>query len=145
MEQIDTLQINTDGGSRGNPGPSAVGVYATTNNTEVFTISEYIGLTTNNEAEYKAVIFALQYLRENSIKAQKVLFVLDSELIVKQITGLYKVKQPHLQNLKSSVLSLISELKESNKVNDVQFVHVLREKNKEADKLVNKALDSLPT
>ncbi len=145
MEQIDTLQINTDGGSRGNPGPSAVGVYATANNTEVFTISEYIGLTTNNEAEYKAVIFALQYLRENSIKAQKVLFVLDSELIVKQITGFYKVKQPHLQNLKSSVLSLISELKESNKVNDVQFVHVLREKNKEADKLVNKALDSLPT
>lgn len=142
MEQFDTLQINTDGGSRGNPGPSAVGVIATANNTEVFTVSEYIGHTTNNEAEYKAVIYALQYLRENSVKAQKVLFVLDSELIVKQITGLYKVKQPHLQNLKSTVLSIISELKEKNQVKDIQFVHVLREKNKEADKLVNKALDS---
>lgn len=142
MQTYDTLQINTDGGSRNNPGPSAVGVYATSKNEEVFTISQYLGIATNNEAEYQAVVYALNYLIKNNLTAEKVLFVLDSELIVKQITGVYKVKQPHLQTLKTEVLSLIKKLIESGQLKDVSFTNVLREKNKQADLLVNLALDS---
>ncbi len=144
MQTFDSLQINTDGGSRNNPGPSAIGVYATAASQEVFTISEYLGIATNNEAEYQAVIYALKYLKENQIFSPKITFVLDSELIVKQITGIYKVKQPHLQALKSQVLDLIGELTVNKQIFDLKFVNVLREKNKDADRLVNLALDSLP-
>lgn len=144
MQNFDSLQINTDGGSRNNPGPAAIGVFASSNNKEVFTISHYLGIATNNEAEYQGVIFALKYLKENNISAQSLLFVLDSELIVKQITGVYKVKQEHLQKLKNEVLELIAKLTLNNQFKDLKFVNVLREKNKEADKLVNLALDSLP-
>lgn len=144
MQTYKILQINTDGGSRNNPGPAAVGVYASSENKEVFTISHYLGIATNNEAEYQGVIYALKYLKENQISAEKTTFVLDSELIVKQITGVYKVKQDHLQSLKNQVLALIAELSDSNLIKDLTFVNVLREKNKDADKLVNQALDSLP-
>ena len=134
--------MNTDGGSRNNPGPAAIGVYATSENKEVFSISEYLGIATNNEAEYQGVIFALNYLKDNNVHASSVTFVLDSELIVKQITGVYKVKQEHLQTLKTKVLVLISELTEKEQIKKISFVNVLREKNKEADRLVNQALDS---
>ncbi|EKD99865.1 MAG: Ribonuclease H [uncultured bacterium] len=144
MQTIDVLQINTDGGSRNNPGPSAIGVYATSTGQEVFTISQYLGVATNNEAEYQAVIYALKYLKENEIFSPNITFVLDSELIVKQITGIYKVKQPHLQALKTQVLDLIGQLNLSKQILDLKFVNVLREKNKDADRLVNLALDSLP-
>ena len=142
MQTFDLLQINTDGGSRNNPGPAAIGVYATSENKEVFSISEYLGIATNNEAEYQGVIFALNYLKDNNVHASSVTFVLDSELIVKQITGVYKVKQEHLQTLKTKVLVLISELTEKEQIKKISFVNVLREKNKEADRLVNQALDS---
>ena len=142
MQTFNLLQINTDGGSRNNPGPAAIGVYATSENKEVFSISEYLGIATNNEAEYQGVIFALNYLKDNNVHASSVTFVLDSELIVKQITGVYKVKQEHLQTLKTKVLVLISELTEKEQIKKISFVNVLREKNKEADRLVNQALDS---
>jgi ribonuclease HI len=142
MQTYDSLQINTDGGSRNNPGPAAIGVYASTGGKEVFTISQYLGIATNNEAEYQGVIYALKYLKEKEVTSSSITFVLDSELIVKQITGVYKVKQNHLQELKSQVLNLIAELTLNKQIKDLKFVNVLREKNKEADKLVNLALDS---
>lgn len=141
-KKYDQLQINTDGGSRGNPGPAAIGVYASVENNEVFSLSEKIGETTNNVAEYTAVIKALEYIIANEIVTEKIRFVLDSELIIKQITGKYKVKLPHLQLLRQQVVNLVKKGRENKIINLMTFTHVLREKNKEADKLVNFALDN---
>ena len=141
-KHYEEITINTDGGSRGNPGPAAIGVYASVNNEEIFTISERIGETTNNVAEYTAVIKALEKIIDNKIVSNKIKFILDSELIVKQITGKYKVKLPHLQELKKNVVDLVKKGREEKIINLMTFTHVLREKNKEADKLVNMALDS---
>jgi ribonuclease HI len=144
MTQIYPLiEIHTDGGSRGNPGQAAIGVHAhTEDNTALFTLSERIGETTNNVAEYTAVIRALETLGEKELVSDKLRFVLDSELIVRQITGLYKVKQPHLKELRTKIVSLINDLKERKIIGKLTFMNVLREKNKVADGLVNEALDS---
>ena len=138
----DEIQINTDGGSRNNPGPAAIGVVAKSDNQEIFTISKKIGTNTNNVAEYQAVISALEEYQLQDISSLNLKFVLDSELVVKQITGLYKIKQPHLQLLKNRIDILIKTLKEDQKIKSLTFINVLREQNKEADRLVNLALDS---
>jgi len=140
-KQYSLLEINTDGGSRGNPGPAGIGVYASSENKMVFTLSECIGDTTNNVAEYSAVIHALKKIQADDLHIEKTKFILDSELIVKQITGLYKVKQDHLKILKSEIVSLIENLRKTGNLKIITFSHVLREKNKLADKLVNEALD----
>ncbi len=142
IQKIDLLEINTDGGSRGNPGPAAIGVVAKSGNEVIFTLSEKIGETTNNVAEYTAVLRALETLGVKKIFAEKIRFILDSELIVKQITGTYKVKQPHLQELRRQIIDLITLLRQNSQIKLLSFVNVLRDKNKEADKLVNLALDS---
>jgi ribonuclease HI len=138
---IDLLEINTDGGSRGNPGPAAIGVLARTNGQQVFALSEKIGATTNNVAEYTAVLRALQTIESEKISAEKIRFTLDSELIVKQITGTYKVKQPHLQLLRKQIVDLSQSLRQTGQIKLMSFINVLRDKNKEADRLVNEALD----
>lgn len=139
---FELLEINTDGGSRGNPGPAAVGVVAQSDGQIVFTVSEKIGETTNNVAEYTAVLRALQKIEVEELSAKKIRFILDSELIAKQITGVYKVKQPHLQTLRQEIILLINKLREAKQIELLSFVNVLRDKNKIADKLVNDALDS---
>jgi len=140
--QHSLIVIHTDGGSRGNPGQAAIGAIALSDDNELFTISEKIGETTNNVAEYTAVIRSLETLRERRIVSKKILFILDSELIVRQITGIYKVKQPHLLTLRNKIVTLISNLREESIVEKLSFMTVPREKNKEADLLVNKALDT---
>ena len=139
---IELLEINTDGGSRGNPGQAAIGVVAKDEGKEVFTLSEKIGETTNNVAEYTAVLRALETISESNIPSEKIRFILDSELIVRQITGLYKVKQPHLKELKNKIVDLIKQLRDRGLIKLMAFSTVPREKNKEADQLVNDALDS---
>ena len=123
----------TDGGSRGNPGPAAIGgiIYI---NDEVIEFSEYIGKATNNIAEYSALIKALNVCRENNVS--KVECFLDSELVVKQLTKIYKVKDEKMITLFLEVQMLIKDF------DSVSFIHVLRAKNKIADTLVNKALDN---
>ncbi len=138
---LDLLEINTDGGSRGNPGQAAIGVVAKADGHVVFTLSEKIGETTNNVAEYTAVLRALEEIEIRDISTEKIRFILDSELIVKQITGLYKVKQLHLQELRKSIVSLIKKLRDNDQIKLMSFVNVLRDKNKEADQLVNDALN----
>jgi ribonuclease HI len=134
---MSTLTIHTDGGARGNPGPSAVGVVF---DCEGFHLehARTIGDATNNVAEYTGVLDALEQLPE--IIAQQgitsILFNLDSELVVKQIRREYKVKEPFLQTLHAKVLQQLSELSVP-----YQFAHVRRAQNALADKLVNKALD----
>ncbi len=128
--------INTDGGSRGNPGPSAIGVVVGGKE-----YGEYIGKTTNNVAEYKAVIFALKKAKAllGSKKAGEtdVEVRADSELLVKQMNGEYKMKNEELQPLFIEVWNLKQDFK------SVAFKHVPREENKDADRMVNQALDTL--
>ena len=137
--------INTDGGSRGNPGPAAIGVVFYDKNGEVLhCVKEYIGEGTNNEAEYKAIIKALQVLlktkwfSENNIAEKQVICRLDSQLVVEQINGNYKIKQPHIQSLMDEVKKCIVQMHLN-----ISFVHIPREENKMADKLVNQALDEV--
>lgn len=139
--KVELLEINTDGGARGNPGPAAIGVFAANSGKKIFTISETIGETTNNVAEYTAVIRSLETLIERNSSYEKIKFILDSELIVKQILGQYKVKQPHLKVLHERIAILSKELQEKKLVKLMSFVNVPRELNKNADKLVNEALD----
>lgn len=139
--KVELLEINTDGGSRGNPGRAAIGAYAVSSGEKVFTLSETIGETTNNVAEYLAVVRSLETILEKEIFSEKLKFILDSELIVKQITGKYKVKQPHLQELRQKIVTLVQSLKENGQLKLMNFVNVPREQNKKADKLVNEALD----
>lgn len=138
---IELLEIHTDGGSRGNPGQAAIGVVAHSGDQEIFTISEKIGVTTNNVAEYTAVLRALEKIEEARLFTEKIRFVLDSELIVRQITGKYKVKQEHLKELRDKIVNQVKKLRDSGQIKLMSFTNVLRDKNKEADKLVNQALD----
>ncbi|MFA6171776.1 MAG: ribonuclease HI family protein [Patescibacteria group bacterium] len=128
------LKIFTDGGARGNPGPAGIGAIAYDEDAKVvFTVSEYIGEATNNQAEYKAVIAALE--KAKTCKAEELDFYLDSELVVKQIKREYKVKNSDLAPLFLKINNLTLGFKK------VKFTHVPREKNKEADRLVNEAID----
>ena len=139
--KYDLLEINTDGGSRGNPGPAGIGVYAASDGKKIFTLSETIGETTNNVAEYTAVIRSLEEILTKKIFTEKLKYILDSELIVRQITGKYKVKQPHLQVLRQQIVELVKNLKDQGQIKLMTFITVPREQNKKADKLVNDALD----
>ncbi len=139
------LIIHTDGGARGNPGPAAVGIVISgreNGNNFLFEHSETIGDQTNNTAEYMAVIQALHICSKKNLTANTLTFVLDSELIVRQIAGQYRVKEPRLQALVGEVHHLVHELKEQKAFDSINFQNVLRHKNKRADQLVNQALDA---
>ena len=136
--QNGVLIIHTDGGSRGNPGPAACAFVAELDGKVLAEKSKYLDITTNNIAEYQGVLLALDWLLENSksFKITEVIFFLDSELVVKQLTGFYRVKKPELQTLNLIIKKKIEEI--SIKVN---FQNIPREQNKEADRLLNEELD----
>jgi len=131
--------IYTDGGSRGNPGPSAIGVVIEGPEIGKKEYGEYVGETTNNIAEYQAMIFALKKLKQligSDRAAESTVEVrADSELLVRQLSGEYKVKEENMQDLFMEVWNSRLDFKK------VDFVHVVREQNKQADRLVNYALD----
>ncbi|MDP2676816.1 MAG: ribonuclease HI family protein [bacterium] len=133
--------IYTDGGSRGNPGPSAIGVvFQDEKGNTIKTYGEHIGRRTNNEAEYEAVIFALkkakQIFGKDKTKEMHVEIRMDSELIARQLGGRYKIEEERLFPLFIKVHNLEFVF------GSVSYVHLVREKNKEADRLVNRALDA---
>ena len=128
------LTINIDGASRGNPGNAAIGIIAKDKNKVVFEISEYIGKTTNNVAEYSALIRALEELLILGYKEAH--FISDSQLIVEQIKGNYRVKDENLKILYHQAKALIQ------KMSSFSIKHVVREENKTADDLANKSLDN---
>ena len=136
------LQVFSDGGARGNPGPSATGFVVKTSTETIFKTGKYIGEGTNNQAEYKGVIDALNWLIQNNklipAKTNQILFHLDSELVVNQLNGKFKVKNHHLRELLLKIRSLELSLSSS-----ISYLHIPREQNTEADSLVNKALDEL--
>lgn len=131
------LVIHTDGGSRGNPGQAAVGVVIESSDGETIELGKRIGIKTNNEAEYLAVIVALEEVINRKITSEQISFVLDSLLVVNQLKGSYKVKQAHLQELLLQVRKLEAQIGAK-----MAYSHVLREENREADRLVNEALDT---
>ena len=126
---------NIDGGARGNPGPAAFGVIMRGADGKVIEeLSEYLGHQTNNFAEYSGLLAALDYAVREKLPALKVRS--DSELLVRQMKGIYKVKSPALQELFARAQSL------ARKIPQFSIEHVFREQNKDADRLVNQVLDS---
>jgi ribonuclease HI len=135
------ITIFTDGGSRGNPGPSAIGVVFCNENGEIFKkYSEYLGETTNNDAEYKAVIFALKkfkaLLGKKIAETSEIEIKSDSELMVCQLNGEYKIENQKIGELFLEIWNLKTDFKK------IKFTLIPREKNKEADKMVNEELDN---
>ena len=126
-------QLYCDGASRSNPGDASIGISILLDGKEVHTISKKIGIATNNEAEYQALIDGLNYCVDNSIKEIQVF--LDSNLVVEQVNKNFKVKAGNLKVLNSKVDDLIQEF------NFIEINNVYREENKRADQLANMALD----
>ena len=128
--------INGDGGSRGNPGPAASGIVFSLPDGQVLgEYNRYLGHTTNNQAEYDAVILALENI--SKYPAENYHFYMDSKLVVEQLSGNWKVKHPDIKPL---VVKILGEIKD--KGLNVEFEHVLRDKNKSADAMVNQCLDA---
>jgi len=133
----DEVTIFCDGGARGNPGPAAIGAVVTDPTTEppsvLATVSERIGVATNNVAEYRAVIAGLHAARP--YQARTVHLRADSMLVIRQLEGVWRVKQPHLRPLHAEANALLDAYEV------VDLAHVPREQNVDADLLVNAALD----
>ncbi len=132
------ITVHTDGGSRGNPGPSAVGVVIKYDK-KIKEYAKCIGKKTNNEAEYGALIYALEKTKKliSKVKAKQADIVCysDSELMVKQLNHLYKLKNETIKGLFIEIWNLSLDFKSA------KFYHIKREYNKQADKLLNQALD----
>jgi ribonuclease HI len=125
---------HVDGGARGNPGPAGYGVAITdASGKPVAELSEYLGHRTNNYAEYQGLLAALRYANENQVKALKV--VSDSELMVRQMKGIYKVRHPELRKLYDEAQQLVRKLEY------FEIRHAMREQNQTADRLANDAMD----
>lgn len=136
---MSKIIIFTDGGARGNPGPAGAGAVIYNEKNEVVAeVSDYLGKTTNNVAEYEALIRALTAAKEHfggEISKMEVEIYMDSELIVRQMQGRYKVKAPELRRRFLQVKTLLASMPQHS------FTHISREQNKVADALVNAAID----
>ena len=133
--------IYTDGGARGNPGPAGAGAVITDETGKILKeVSEFLGIRTNNWAEYQAVVLALEGVKKvvstDKLKNTKVEVNLDSELVTRQLNGIYQIKEETLFPLFIKIWNM--------RVKDfpnISFTHIPREKNKEADRLANRAMD----
>lgn len=138
---INVLNVFTDGGARGNPGPAAYGVYvADENNKKIAGFGKTIGVATNNVAEYRGVIGALDWIIENKkslASSSKINFFLDSKLVCSHILGLWKVKNVALKDLLLDVRDREGQIEMP-----MYYKHIPREQNSNADAFVNEALDA---
>ena len=136
---MTSFTIHADGGSRGNPGPSGAGAMIRDHlGNSVASVSQYLGTRTNNYAEYEAVILAFETLAKivrKKVGATEVVVKMDSELVVKQMKGLYKVKHPVLKGQYARLIQVIGAF------GKVSFTHVPRAQNSDADALANEAMD----
>lgn len=128
------LYLYTDGGSRNNPGQAAIGAVLMDGEKIISKLSKRIGIATNNEAEYTALIQGIDMALKHSPKELKCF--MDSELVVKQLNGMYKIKEPRLQKLSLKARDLIKQIEK------VSFEYIPRSQNSLADSLVNAALDN---
>ncbi|MCL4416834.1 MAG: ribonuclease HI family protein [Actinobacteria bacterium] len=135
------ISVYTDGGARGNPGPASIGVYIENDkNSKIFEFGRTIGVSTNNVAEYQAVIEALNWLVKNETLVSRnrdINFYMDSNLVCSQITGIFKVKNANLKDMLFKIREKEAQIKAN-----IRYFHIPREKNKKADRLVNMALDN---
>ena len=130
-------KIYTDGGSRGNPGHAgAGGIIIDINGKIICEVSEYLGIQTNNYAEYSSLIYTLQKAVELGIQNNKINVYMDSSLVINQVNGVWKVKHPNIIPLYDKVKEILL------KFTKITFTHIFRDCNKIADKLANKAMDS---
>lgn len=136
-EKTTTITVFTDGGSRGNPGPSA-SAYVIYNkyNDILESGGSYIGITTNNQAEYTGVLIGLKAAQKHASQDEDVLFKIDSLMVVNQLNGLYKIKNRELWPLNQQIRELMQQFK------SVHFDHIPRESNIAADQKVNEILDA---
>ena len=133
----EELVIYSDGGARGNPGPAAAAFIINRNGRVIHSQAEYLGISTNNFAEYSGVLIALTWLKRNPNQIDgKVKFFLDSELVVNQLKGEYKIKNPKLKEVMSKIKNIEKELNYK-----IEYDAIPRTKNKIADHLVNKVLN----
>ncbi len=139
MRGMLQFTIHADGGARGNPGPAGAGAVVRDGmGSIVESVSEYLGRRTNNYAEYEAVILALAKVRElakGKLADTVVMVKMDSELVVKQMNGVYKIKHPDMQAQAARLKELAAPF------GSIFFAHVPREQNKDADRLANDAMD----
>lgn len=134
------ISLYTDGGARGNPGPSAGGCVIVDSAGNETTFGQYLGEITNNQAEYQALILGLdRILADFDAPIVNLTIHMDSELVIKQLKGEYRVKHPDLKVFYDNVVDILKNFAM------VQFVHIPREKNKKADALVNETLDNHDT
>jgi ribonuclease HI len=134
------INIFTDGGSRGNPGKAACAfVVFDQKENLLYSQSKYLGIATNNVAEYSGLLLALDWLLKNSSPEKQILIRMDSELLVRQLTGKYKVKDENLKKFYITAKDMLAKIKGT-----VFIHHIPRVLNKEADRLVNENLDSNP-
>jgi ribonuclease HI len=132
---MQVLKLFCDGGSRGNPGKAASGYVLFENDKIIHEGGKYLGIATNNEAEWQAVTLGTKYVLDTYGAGCILEVYLDSELVQKQITGVYRVKQPHLKPFFEDIKNLEKQF------GSISFTHVYREKNKDADRVVNEILD----
>lgn len=134
QETPNMWELYVDGAARNNPGPAGAGIYILKNGEPVVREGFYLGSKTNNQAEYLALIIALVIVTDRMEPEDTISIVSDSELLVKQIQGSYKVRQPELQKLHAQALRLLEPLY-------YHIRHVLRENNPVADELANHGID----
>lgn len=130
------VKVYTDGGARGNPGPAAYAFVVFENDTKIFQEGKYIGETTNNVAEYTGVVKALEFLT-TQIDVKEIDIFLDSLLVKEQLTGNYKIKHEDMKSFATQIKALEKNF------HHITYTHIPREKNKEADALVNSTLDEI--
>lgn len=130
------IVIYTDGGARNNPGPAGAGVVIQDGDKIVCETGQYLGEQTNNWAEYEAVVIALGKAYEFLLRDRDIEFRLDSKLVVEQLSGNWKIKEPALKMQAAKIKGLLKDF------GTVTFRHIPREENAEADRLVNEAIDS---
>ena len=130
------LLVYCDGGARGNPGPAAAAIVVEKDGKVIHKESKYLGRGTNNEAEYSGAILGLEWVSKNITGAEKITFILDSQLVANQLSGKFKVKNENLRNC-----YFIAKTLEKNIPAEINYESVSRERNKIADFLVNKELD----
>jgi ribonuclease HI len=141
MYNLASIRIFTDGGSRGNPGPSALGTYIEgEDGKEIASIGRTLGITTNNVAEYSAIREGMLWIMDNLSQMPslvKINFFMDSNLAASQLNGFYRIKNPGLREIYFEIKTLESQIKIP-----ITYQHIPREENKKADRLVNLALDN---
>lgn len=134
LEENIFWQAYIDGASRNNPGPAGAGVYIKKNDEIFLKKGFFLGEKTNNQAEYLALALALFFIKQDSSKKFNISIISDSELLIKQMNGIYQVKSPELIKIRNFIIYLLKNTKTT-------FKHVLRENNKIADKLANEGID----